>query len=166
MAFLAAAPKGRCPVECRGYLPSVCNYVCPYHLAQALWPRPPGLGPEPLAICSGPLAQALWPRPSGPGPLAQAPWPRPSGPGPRGPGCLALYRAMREGQISHAFYRTSSLSGLLGSSVPGHLDLWSWTKLRLSGPGPLVQADLPWPSSPGSLAHFPRPPALWPNLLA
>ena len=87
----AAAPKGRCSVECRGYFvrPSVRPYVRtsvrPYVRpsvpppAQASRPRPRPLGPGP-----GPSAQAPRPRPTGPGPLAQAqaPWPRPPVPGP------------------------------------------------------------------------------------
>ena len=58
--FWAAAPKGRCFVECRGYF--VRTYVR-------------------TSVLSGPLAQASWtrPRPPGLGLLAQPPGP---GPGP------------------------------------------------------------------------------------
>ena len=114
--FWAAAPKGRCSVECRGYFvrpyvrPYVRTSVHPYvrtPLAQAPWPRPPGPGPPAQA-------QAPWPRPLGPGPpaQAQAPRPRPPSLGLTGPNLVKAGRTDgRTDKISPAFYRTSPLWG-------------------------------------------------------
>ena len=70
--FWAAAPKGRCSVECRGYFvrPSVRPSI-PQAPAPCILQNITPLGPPP--------AQASQPRPSGPGPLAQASRPRPPG---------------------------------------------------------------------------------------